>query len=210
MLEAGPWSYVVKLLFLNTSSILAHDSSLFSLSFSLLNSFFLLLLLSTFFSFLSRTFPRWPLSNHATIETPLLCTNDRSHTEARYWWMDVVLRKLHFPLFYKKTPPRESRTRLASEFLLVDLIRRCIGGVQNGAVEDWNWSGFVVFFYPPTCLSWLCSWLSLALLWGTGWLCCLQSFLLFLFFSTFRWLFFLFFVPATVHTSIWGDNYMHL
>lgn len=27
-------------------------------------------------------------------------------------------------------------TPLASDFLLVDLIRRCISGVQNGAVED--------------------------------------------------------------------------
>ena len=153
MLEAGPWSYVVKLLFLNTSSILAHDSSLFSLSFSLLNSFFFYYYYLLFFFSFSNLPSLTIVKPRHHRDTPTLHERQIAH-RSQILMNGCGSTKASFsPFLQKSPPPRESRTRLASEFLLVDLIRRCIGGVQNGAVEDWNWSGFVVFFYPPTCLS---------------------------------------------------------
>lgn len=52
--------------------------------------------------------------------------------------MDMVLR----------ISSERTRAPLASDFLLVDLTRRCIGGVQNGAVEDRKlvWIFFYSFF----------------------------------------------------------------
>ena len=53
--------------------------------------------------------------------------------------MDMVLR----------ISSERTRTPLASDFLLVDLTRSCIGGVQNGAVEDRKlvWMFYLFLFF---------------------------------------------------------------
>lgn len=99
--------------------------------------FLLLLLLYTLFTFSSPTFSyEFQPSIHTT--TGPERDESRDITDAGAWMWFCLFREM---------------ICLACNFLIVDLIRRCIGGVRNGAVDDRKQVWFYIVVHVALCLN---------------------------------------------------------